>query len=116
MDFHELGERDHELQNPTSTDKIRLLGDYLRLEADSRVLDIGCGKGGPAVVLASTFGCRIVGVELREVFADAARTRLAAAGVEPLVDVHTADAKEFPLEPEGFDAAVCIGASFVWRT
>jgi len=116
MDFHELAERDHELQNPTSAEKIRLLGEYLRLDADSRVLDIACGKGGPAIVLASAFGCRIVGVELREVFAYDARKSVAAAGLESLVEVHTVDGKAFPLEAESFDAALCIGASFVWGT
>ena len=34
-----------------------------RLGPDCRVLDIACGKAGPAIVLASTFGCRIIGVE-----------------------------------------------------
>jgi SAM-dependent methyltransferase len=116
MDFHELAERDHELQNPTSADKIQLLGEYLRLNEQSRILDIACGKGGPAIVLASAFGCRIVGVELRSAFADDARARVAAAGLDTLVEVHTADAKEFPLEPEGFDAVLCLGASFVWGT
>jgi protein-L-isoaspartate O-methyltransferase len=67
-------------------------------------------------VLASAFGCRVVGVELREAFANDARARVAAAGLDPLINVHTADAKAFPLEPERFDAALCLGASFVWGT
>ena len=116
MDFHEIAERDHELQNPTSAAKIRLLGSYLRLGPESRVLDIACGKCGPALLLASTFGCRVVGVELRTAFADAGRERVAAAGLQSLIEVHTADAREFPLEPEGCDAALCLGASFVWGT
>src|SRR5205823_6630824 len=62
----EMVERDHVIQDPTSPEKIRLLGEYLRLTADSQVLDMGCGKAGPAVVLAEAFGCRILGVELRE--------------------------------------------------
>ena len=96
MDWpYEIAERDHELQNPTSAEKIRLLGEYLRLGRDSRVLDIACGKAGPALVLASTFGCRVVGVELRSQFADEARARIAASGLESLVDVHTADAATF---------------------
>jgi cyclopropane fatty-acyl-phospholipid synthase-like methyltransferase len=66
----EIVERDHELQNPTSQDKIRLLGDYLRLTSESRVLDIACGKGGPALILAETYGCRILGIELRPAFAE----------------------------------------------
>jgi cyclopropane fatty-acyl-phospholipid synthase-like methyltransferase len=75
MDWYEVAERDHEIQNPTSVAKIRLLGKYLRLNDESRVLDIACGKAGPAIVLASAFGCRVVGVELREAFANDARAR-----------------------------------------
>ena len=113
---YEVAERDHDIQNPTSFEKLRLLGEYLRLGSESRVLDLACGKGGPAIVLASAYGCRIVGVELRDEFADEARARVAAAGLDSLVDVHTGDATEFPLEPQGFEAALCLGASFVWGT
>jgi SAM-dependent methyltransferase len=112
----EVAERDHELQNPTSAEKILLLGDYLRLAAESRVLDVACGKGGPAAILAAAYGCRITGVEIRPEFAAAARERLAAAGLDGLVEIHTADASAFPLEPESVDAALCIGAAFVWGT
>jgi SAM-dependent methyltransferase len=112
----EIAERDHELQNPTSVEKILLLGGYLRLNAESRVLDVACGKGGAATILAAAHGCRITGVEIRPQFAAAARERVAAAGLDELVEIHTGDAKAFPTEPEGFDAALCIGASFVWGT
>jgi SAM-dependent methyltransferase len=112
----EIVERDHELQNPTSAQKIVLLGDYLRLDSESRVLDIACGKGGPALILASTFGCRILGIEVREGFAGEARARVAAAGLESLVEVQTADAASVELEPGAWDVALCLGAAFVWGT
>jgi SAM-dependent methyltransferase len=112
----EVVERDQDIQNPTSAEKIRLLGDYLRLTPSSRVLDVACGKAGPALILASTYGCRIVGIEQRPAFADEARTRIAAHGLESLIEVQTADAAKIPLEPESWDAALCIGAAFVWGT
>jgi cyclopropane fatty-acyl-phospholipid synthase-like methyltransferase len=112
----EIVERDHELQNPTSAEKIVLLGEYLRLGSESRVLDIACGKGGPAALLASTYGCRILGIEVRPAFADEARDRIASAGVEQLVEIRTADAAAVELEPEAWDAVLCLGASFVWGT
>ena len=115
MDWpYEIAERDHDIQNPTSAEKVRLLGAYLRLGPTSRVLDIACGKAGPAVVLASSYGCKITGVELRAGFADEARARVAANGLESLVEIHTADAREYPLEPKAWDAALCLGAAFVW--
>jgi SAM-dependent methyltransferase len=111
---YEIAERDHEIQNPTSAAKIRLLGEYLGLGRGSRVLDIACGKAGPAVILASTFGCNITGVELRPGFAGEARARVIASDLGSLVEIHTADGREYPLEPEAWDAALCLGASFVW--
>jgi len=112
----EVVERDHEIQDPTTPEKIRLLGEYLRLTGESRVLDIACGKGGPALILAATYGCRVHGVEIRPAFAEAARARAAANGLESLIEVQTADASEVQFEPESWDDALCIGASFVWGT
>src|SRR5438067_163749 len=56
-------EAEHELQNPTSPEKIRLLGERMRLRPGSEVLDVASGKAGPAIVLAESFGCRITCVE-----------------------------------------------------
>jgi SAM-dependent methyltransferase len=112
--FYAVAERDHAVQNPTSAAKIRRLGELLRLGPDSRVLDIACGRGGPALVLAETFGCRIVGVERAHEFVEVARTRIAEAGLDDRIEIVQTDASELPLERRAFDAALCLGASFVW--
>jgi len=113
--YYAIAERDHELQNPTSPEKIRLLGERLRLRPESRVLDVACGKAGPAVLLASAYGCRIVGVERSPVFVEEARARIAAAGLAERVEVVEGDAQAYVVEPESVDAALCLGASFVWH-
>jgi cyclopropane fatty-acyl-phospholipid synthase-like methyltransferase len=74
-------ESKHEIQNPTSADKIRLLGKRMNLGPNSRVLDMGSGRGGPAVLLASSFGCHVICVEQSEEFLAAARDRVSAADV-----------------------------------
>jgi SAM-dependent methyltransferase len=112
--FYAIAERDHDIQNPTSADKIQRLGEWLRLGPESRVLDIACGKCGPAVVFASTFGCKITGVERSSEFVEAARGRVAETGLGELIEVVEADGREFPLEPESWDVALCLGATFVW--
>ena len=78
------------------------------------MLDIACGKCGPALVLASTFGCRITGVERYPGFVATARERVAEAGLGELIEVVESDGREFPLEPESWDVALCLGATFVW--
>jgi len=110
-EWHEIVEKDHLIQNPSSAEKIRLVGEYLRLGPDDRVLDVACGKAGPAVVLAQAFGCRIHGIELRESFAAEGRARIAAAGLEQLVDIEVGDASK--LEVGSYDVALCLGAAFV---
>jgi SAM-dependent methyltransferase len=112
--FHGVAERYHDIQNPISPEKIRLLGERIGLAPGQRVLDIACGRGGPAIVLASTFGCEIVGVEKANVFAEAARERIAAAGLEELITVHEQDAAAFRVEPEAWDTALCLGATWIW--
>jgi SAM-dependent methyltransferase len=112
--YYAVAERDHEIQNPTSAEKIAQLGNYLRLGPDARVLDLACGKGGPAVLLASTFGCTVLGIERAPEFVEAARERVTAVGVGEIVEIVEADAHAVTLEPEAWDAALCLGATFVW--
>ena len=110
----EILERDHEIQNPTSSAKIILLGEYLRLKKQTRVLDVACGQAEPAILLSAKFGCSILGLELRPGFADIARQKITERGLEDRVEVRTCDASTFPLEPDSWDIALCLGASFVW--
>jgi hypothetical protein len=44
-----------------------------------------------------------------------ARRRTDEAGLDGLVEIVHADASAFPLEPGRYDAALCLGASFVWN-
>jgi SAM-dependent methyltransferase len=99
----------HELQNPTSPEKIRLLGERLGLDPSSRVLDVASGKGGPARILADEFGCWVTCVERSPEFAEEARRRATGR-----IDVIEEDATTFEYEPGAYDAALCLGASFVY--
>jgi precorrin-6B methylase 2 len=112
--YYAVVERYHALQNPTSESKIRLLGERLGLGPESHVLDVASGRGGPAIVLASEFGCRITCVERAEQFVEVARRRTRDAGLDGLIEIVHSDASAFPLERNRYDAALCLGASFVW--
>jgi SAM-dependent methyltransferase len=112
--WYAVAERDHAIQNPTSEEKISLLGEHLRLSSESHLLDLACGKAGPAVRLAREFGCRITAVERAPEFASVARERVADAGLADRVEVVEQDAATFPIEGERYDVAMCLGASFIW--
>src|SRR6266540_2149375 len=112
--YHAVAERDHEIQNPTSPEKIRLLGERLRLGPETEVLDVASGKCGPAVILAGEFGCRIPAIERAPEFLASARERVAAAGLGDRIEIHEQDAAEADLGHDRYDVAMCLGASFVW--
>jgi hypothetical protein len=79
------------------------------------VLDIAGGRCGPALVLASTFGCRITGVERAPEFVAATRERIEQAGLADLIEVVESDARELPLKAEAWDVVLCLGATFIWE-
>lgn len=114
MNYHAVVESAHDIQNPSSREKIALLGARLGLDASSSVVDLASGRAGPALVLAETTGCHITCVEHDPDFHDAATQRVSEAGLGSLIEPVQADAAEFPLADEAYDVAICLGASFVW--
>jgi SAM-dependent methyltransferase len=110
--WHAVVESRHELQNPTSPEKIRQLGRRLGLGPESDVLDLASGNGGPALILAETFGCRLTCVERAPEFVATARKRTAEAGLEDRIEIVEADAATYELGRH--DVVLCIGATFVF--
>lgn len=66
----------------------------LGLTADDRVLDIGCGIGGPARRMATLSGCRVTGVDLTESFIEAARALSDRVGSSEAVSFEVGDATD----------------------
>jgi hypothetical protein len=110
--WHAVVESEHEIQNPTSADKIRLLGRRLGLGPDSHVLDVASGRSGPALVLVQEFGCRATCVERAPEFLADARESITKAELEDRIELIEADAATFELGR--YDAALCLGATFVY--
>ena len=70
-----------------------------------RVLDIGCGIGGPARWIAAHFGCHITGIDLTSEFCRAAEELNAATGMADRVRVVEGSALALPFGDAGFDRA-----------
>jgi SAM-dependent methyltransferase len=112
--YYVVAEARHEIQNPTSEEKLLLLGQRLGLGPESSVLDIASGRGGPALLLAREFGCSVHGVEISSDFHAVAVERIAEAGLSERVTFELGDGAQARHEPASYDAALCIGASFVY--
>ncbi|HUO74284.1 MAG TPA: cyclopropane-fatty-acyl-phospholipid synthase family protein [Solirubrobacteraceae bacterium] len=87
--------------------KLELVCTKLKLQADERVLDVGCGWGSFAIHAAKHHGVRVVGVTLAERQAELARERVREAGLADRVEIRIADYREVTDGP--FDAISSIG-------
>ena len=84
-------------------DSTRELARLAAIAEGSKVLDIGCGIGGPARTLAAEFGCQVTGIDLTEGYCQAARMLAAKLGLDGQVSFHCADALDLPFAAESFD-------------
>ena len=80
----------------------------LRLQPGEHLLDVGCGWGGLLEYAATRHGVSGVGITLSEPQAQAARERLAAAGVAERVRIEVRDYRDLPSD-WCFDKAVSVG-------
>lgn len=80
---------------------------HLELQADMRVLDLGCGKAKSSIFLAREFGVEVWAVDLWT-GADENLLRIEDAGVSDRVIPIHADARQLPFAGEFFDLVVCI--------
>jgi len=69
----------------------------------TRVLDLGCGIGGPARYLAATFGCQVTGLDLSPSFIDAAVYLTARCGLSDRATFQAGDALHLPFADAAFD-------------
>ncbi|TMJ57330.1 MAG: methyltransferase domain-containing protein [Alphaproteobacteria bacterium] len=83
------------------------LATQLALHSGERVLDIGCGIGGPARWFAAKFGAEVTGVDLTPEFCAAAEALNAATGLSGRITIlnGSALALPVPVPDDTFDAA-----------
>jgi SAM-dependent methyltransferase len=78
----------------------------LGVDADMTLVDIGCGIGGTARFLASTFGCSVTGVDLAPNYVAVARELTEWTGLSDRVRFEVGSALEMPFDADSFDGAV----------
>ncbi|GGT04283.1 hypothetical protein GCM10010156_72660 [Planobispora rosea] len=111
--FHEIAEGGHRILNPFTDEKLELLGEVARLRHGTRLLDLCCGKGEMLCRWALEHGIEGVGVDISQVFLDAAHERAVELGVAGRVRFEQGDAGAYPAEPGSFDVVSCLGATWI---
>ena len=79
------------------------LAGLLALDGHERILDLGCGIGGPSRYLAESFGCRVTGLDLTPEFCRVAGMLAERTGLADKVDYRVGDALAMPFPAESFD-------------
>lgn len=74
-----------------------------KINADTRVIDIGAGYGGSARYLARTYGCRVVCLNLSEVENERNRSMNREQKLDHLIEVIDGSFEEIPCENDEFD-------------
>ena len=83
------------------------LVDLCHVGPDTHVLDVGCGVGATACYLAKTYGCRVVGVDLRPSMVALSEERARREGVEERAQFRVADVQDLPFGDAQFDVVLC---------
>lgn len=82
----------------------RELAMQMGLTHEMKVLDVGCGVGGPSRFLAAQYGCHVTGIDLTEEFCKTARDLAERVRLSDYLTYRQADALDLPYKNEEFDA------------
>jgi ubiquinone/menaquinone biosynthesis C-methylase UbiE len=94
-----------------TVDEYRQFISWLELDSSSRVLDIACGAGGPALFLGQTVGCQVSGLDINPSAIAAANELTQSLGLDTLVHFQQGDASQrLPFGDQTFTAVICIDA------
>ena len=94
-----------------TADELRKFFRKLNLDVESRVLDVACGSGGPALFTAQTLGCQVTGLDIDENGIDVAREMAQARGLQSRANFEHGDASQpLPFPDASFDAVISIDA------
>jgi 2-polyprenyl-3-methyl-5-hydroxy-6-metoxy-1,4-benzoquinol methylase len=84
---------------------------WLGLSTGKALLDVACGSGGPALRMAASTGCSVVGIDLHEQAISTARSLASQRDLKARAEFCVVDATgQLPFPDSSFDAITCIDA------
>jgi phosphoethanolamine N-methyltransferase len=75
-----------------------------------RILDVGCGIGGPAFEMAQTFGATVVGIDIEAPLIARATAAAKAQGLQDQCSFETVEPGPLPFSDQSFDIVISSGA------
>jgi len=117
MDYFELvkmSTQNLEVTSPAAPDKLRTIGQNLKLNPDMRVIDFGCGYGRSLALWSEDFGVSGLGVEIHPYLCKKAAGRMDQSGLSHQIKIVCCNPLDYQPEEKAYDIAICLGASFIW--
>lgn len=114
--YYDITHKKHSDLNPMSKDKLNKLFLLLDLMPNSRVLDIGCGKGESLIRMVELFNISGVGVDLSPYFSKDCKENINKRVPSSDIKILEMDgAKYKPDKNETNDLSMCLGASWIYN-
>ena len=84
---------------------------WLDLSTGKTLLDVACGSGGPALRIAGSTGCSLVGIDIHEQAIATAKSLASERNLQGRAEFYVVNAGEqLPFPDARFDAITCIDA------
>lgn len=103
-----LFETGRETLEEAQENKLRRIAQKARIRSGDHVLEIGCGWGSFACLVAREFGARVTGITLSAEQAAWARERVVREGLSDRVEIRLVDYRDLPAEGKTYDRVVSI--------
>ncbi|CAN1127456.1 24-methylenesterol C-methyltransferase 2 [Linum perenne] len=88
-----------------------MIVDLIKAKQGDRILDVGCGIGGPMRTIAATSGANVVGITINDYQVKRARMHNKKAGLDKQCDVVCGNFLQMPFPENSFDGAYSIEAT-----
>src|SRR5215211_691182 len=109
IDHHLRLHARQEYLTPGEPETVARVAELLRAVPGAAVLEVACGKGEAACVLARETGCRVLALDPHLPFVRYARETVLTRDLSGAVHIIRADGRRVPAADGAFDAEYCIG-------
>jgi SAM-dependent methyltransferase len=82
--------------------------DQLVFSSQTKVLDVGCGLGGPARFVANRYGSQVTGIDLTAEYVETGNTLCKWVGLDERISLHQGSALAMPFAERSFDGAYML--------